>query len=52
MELGILKIKTLYFKFQKLETKILCVDNVNLYHCAKSQCKIHVILGYIKKRQI
>jgi hypothetical protein len=37
-----------FLSFIKIRTKILCVDNVELYQSVKSQFKIWCILGYTK----
>jgi hypothetical protein len=41
--------KTVFKTFQKIEIKILVVDNFEIYNPAKSQLKIRCILGYRKK---
>jgi hypothetical protein len=40
--------KSTFVSFKKISTKIIGVDNVELYQCAKSQFKIHCILVYTK----
>jgi hypothetical protein len=48
-----LKSATTSFKcFQKIKTKILYVDNVEIHKPAKSQFKILCILGYKKKTKL
>jgi hypothetical protein len=37
--------KSTFVSFRKIRTKILDVDNVELYQCAKYQFKIRCILG-------
>ena len=42
--------KSTFLSFKKSKIKILGINNVELYQCEKSQCKIRRILGYTKMK--